>query len=357
MTDIKKSILEADWVEASAPCRLDMGGTLDISTFQFPLRHFSPVTLNIAIDLRTTVKLLPYADGQVKVSSKGFESAVFPYGKAPFSHPLGLMFAIAAYFNASGIHISIDSSSPPRSALGGSSAAAVALITAFLGIPDLAGKTRRISPDDKQHIAKLAQALEQSVAGVPCGIQDQLAAVYGGVNAWYWTGSVQGSAHRKVMLDEKTYERLEKRLIVAYCGAPHESKDINGRWVEQFLAGRNRNQWLDVIDATQKFIAALFVADFRNAAMYLNRETAIRQRMTPDVLDDLGKRLVEAAVLDNCGARFAGAGGGGCLWALGKLADIGRLKAVWNQIIAQKETACLLDVKIDRKGVQYHTLR
>ncbi len=114
-----RSILEAQQVEASAPCRIDMGGTLDISTFDYPLRHLSPCTVNLAIGLRTRVHLLPYDNGMVKVSSKGFESAEYPLDNVPFDHPLGLMFAVASYFRAEGVQIDIESSSPPRGALGG----------------------------------------------------------------------------------------------------------------------------------------------------------------------------------------------------------------------------------------------
>ena len=126
-----KDILESHPVRASAPCRIDMGGTLDISTFYYPLRHLSPLTVNMAVNLRTVVRIFPYDPGIVKISSKGFQSDEYPLEEVPFHHPLGLMFAIAAYFGIEGVHIDIASSSPPRSALGGSSAAAVALIAAF----------------------------------------------------------------------------------------------------------------------------------------------------------------------------------------------------------------------------------
>ena len=119
-------------VETSVPCRIDMGGTLDLSIFYNPLRHLAPCTANIAVNLRTVVKLLPYHSGRVKVSSRGFESAQFSVGQAPFDHPLGLIFATAEFFQADGIHVVIESGSPPRSALGGSSAALVALTAAFL---------------------------------------------------------------------------------------------------------------------------------------------------------------------------------------------------------------------------------
>ena len=91
-------ILESETIAATAPCRIDMGGTLDISSFYYPLAYLNPCTFNIAIGLRTRVRISPFKEGVVKVSSKGFESAEFPIEKVPFNHPMGLMFAIAAYF-------------------------------------------------------------------------------------------------------------------------------------------------------------------------------------------------------------------------------------------------------------------
>ena len=123
-----------------------MGGTLDLATFYNPLRLLEPCTFNGAIDLQTRVRLEPGEKSVVKISSRGFKSAEYSLSKAPFNHPLGLMFAIAAYFNAEGIHIIIDSASPPRSALGGSSAAAVALVTAFL----TAGEKIKLTPDNRE---------------------------------------------------------------------------------------------------------------------------------------------------------------------------------------------------------------
>ena len=94
--------LENRPVTASAPCRVDMGGTLDISTFYNAFRYLDPCTFNIALDLRTRVTLLPYRAGRVKVSSRGFPAAEFLMDQTPFNHPLGLMFAVAAYFRAAG---------------------------------------------------------------------------------------------------------------------------------------------------------------------------------------------------------------------------------------------------------------
>ena len=66
-------ILEKKTIEASAPCRIDMGGTLDIRTFYYALRHLSPCTFNIAVGLRTRVRLLPHPPEDLKVPN--FRSA------------------------------------------------------------------------------------------------------------------------------------------------------------------------------------------------------------------------------------------------------------------------------------------
>jgi D-glycero-alpha-D-manno-heptose-7-phosphate kinase len=80
MSKTLQHILEQQPIEASAPCRIDMAGTLDLATFFYPLQYFDPCTVNLAIDLRTHVRLLPYRQGWIKVSSRGFESAAFPSG-------------------------------------------------------------------------------------------------------------------------------------------------------------------------------------------------------------------------------------------------------------------------------------
>ena len=343
------SILAHTRVEASAPCRIDMGGTLDIRTLNLPLGYLAPCTVNMALDLRTRVRLNSYRPGWVRVASRGFEAVAYPLTAAPLDHPMGLMFAIAAYFGAHGVNIEIESASPPRSALGGSSAAGVALVAA---LGQLQAGCEYPAPTRDQ-IARLAFVLEESVAGVPCGLQDQLAAVYGGVNVWHWRAAADGAPayDRQVIVGADSQDRLQTCLLQAYCGVPHESRNINQRWIKQFLTGRYRSEWVEIVDATRRFADALAQGDFFGAVSWMNRETDVRRKLTPDVLDDLGVDLVAAARAAGCGARFTGAGGGGCLWALGNPEDIGRLRPVWQTLLVRRAAACLLDAGIDNRGL------
>ena len=347
MNDLR-AILAQAVAEASAPCRIDMGGTLDLSTFHLPLRHLGPCTFNAALDMRTSVRLGPYSPGKIKIVSRGFESLEADSAQAPFSHPLGLIMAVAAYFQADGIQIEIDSTSPPRSALGGSSVAAVALIWAFAKALNRVGQPM----PEQRAVALLAHAIEQSVAGVPCGIQDQLAAVYGGVNGWYWLAKPGGKMfERREVVTPAGCAEFSKHLLVAYCGVPHVSKDINGTWVREFLSGRQRAEWGQITSLSRQFIEAMASGHYDEGVVLMNRETDLRLAMTPEVLDEVGRPLVAAAREHGCAARFTGAGGGGCIWALGQVTRIETLRPAWQQILSQREEAKILNTAVDPIGI------
>jgi D-glycero-alpha-D-manno-heptose-7-phosphate kinase len=342
-------LLQDHPVSASAPCRIDLGGTLDISSFHYPLKRLTPLTVNLALNMRTSVHLEPGRDDAIRISSAGFEDAVFTAGAAPYDHPLGLMFAVADTFGASGVHIRIRSTSPPRSGLGGSSVAAVALVAALSKAFALTGRAA-LSPEKT---ALLAHAIEQGVAGVPCGMQDQLAAAFGGVNAWIWPAAPDARPFRREpLLPSHRLDRLNRHLLVAYLGVEHVSSDVNGTWIRQFTSGQHRHAWKEIIGLTRAFADALGRLDVAAAADAMNRETAIRKTMTPEVLDAMGDDLAAAAVACGCGARFTGAGGGGCMWSLGAPDDVAALKPTWQQLLSRRAGARLLACGLDAGGVR-----
>ncbi len=340
-----KKILENSEKESSVPCRVDFGGTLDISTFYLPLAHLGPATFNIALDMRTHVRLSPWTSGRIKISSRGFESLDLNRQEIGFDHPLGLMCAIAKYFNVHGVHIHIDSTSPPRSALGGSSSAAVAVIAALYSALD--------KPVHPESIAWLAHYIESSVAGVPCGVQDQTAAAFGGVNLWEWTMGLTGPGFNQIPLYQDTEETdgFNRNILVAYCGIPHVSKDINKQWVEAFVRGEAIHIFEKIAQITKEFFRALQGKNYGLAGELMIQETLLRLELTPEVLDKTGKKLFERAKELNCGARFAGAGGGGCVWAVGGKDQIKDLSLSWQRSLESVDGGEILDTKIDLKGI------
>ena len=352
MPEMLGEIVSTHQVSASAPCRVDMGGTLDLAVFYLPLQADIPATFNMALDLQTTVTLEAHTGLEVSISSRGFEPAAFEAVQAPFDHPMGLFFAVAAHYNLQGLRIHIDSASPPRSALGGSSVAAVALIGALEECRRLSGE----KPLSRDQIVRRAHMLEESAAGRPCGMQDQLAAVFGGVNTWYWEVHDDGlGVRRQPLASNPAMASLGDHFIVAYAGRPHASHDVTGRWIKRFRAGRDREHWRRIAACVGQFSQALDRGDWSQAAEAMNTETDMRREMTPDVLDPLGTALVEAARGEGCGGRFTGAGGGGCIWAVGPKDAIHRLRPQWQALLAPEPEAMLLDAQPSMNGLQIHS--
>src|SRR5690349_13552620 len=83
-----RDLLRRVSITASAPGRIDCGGTWDIKALALAQERIQPVTVNIAINLRTTVRLYPYDSGKVAIHSQGFDDEEAPVDTLPFHTPL-----------------------------------------------------------------------------------------------------------------------------------------------------------------------------------------------------------------------------------------------------------------------------
>jgi D-glycero-alpha-D-manno-heptose-7-phosphate kinase len=345
-----RRILKNRRVEASAPCRVDSGGTWDIRSMALPMEAIEPVTLNIALSLRTRAELLPFEDGKVKVSSEGFsDTSAHDFKTLPFDSSFGLYYAALSYFGFHGLEVRMASDSPPKAALGGSSTALVALIKALSKLAVLAGRAPLLPKD----ILHLAYHLEDSTSAGKCGIQDQAAAVFGGVNLWRWQfGKRHSPYERTPLLDHKGQRELSERLLVAFSGKSHVSARINQGWLEGFLSGKTRAGWMEANRITRRLAQALVDRRWDQAARLLREEMAVRRAITPDALIPVTHQLIQQAEEEGCGARFAGAGAGGSVWALGEKKRIQKLKNVWGRTLAPIRGAGILDCAVDSRGVR-----
>ena len=204
--------------------------------------------------------------------------------------------------------------------------------------------------------AWIAHYIESSVACVPCGMQDQLAAAFGGVNQWFWQLDHGRPAfvQKSLLKSDKDISALNQNILVAYCGIPHVSSQVNKKWVNQFICGENRDKFEHIVNLTDKFVSAIQDNDFSLAGKYMNQETEVRLGMTPEVLDSVGKKLFAKAVEFDTGARFTGAGGGGCVWAIGNKDNIESLKLEYIRLIKDEKGAKILDTAIDSKGIIFY---
>lgn len=344
------NLLTKQQVKASAPCRIDSGGTWDIKALALPFEGVKPTTINIALNLRTFVVLSPYDEGLIRVSSRGFtRGEVFSTDKIRFNSSFGLFFAAISYFGFHGLDVHISSQSPVKSALGGSSTAMVALINA-LGKVSVRLGGKKMS---KRELLHLAYHIEDSISGGNCGLQDQAAAIYGGVHQWKWRyGHLNNPLERYSLLNRKGQAEFSECILVAYSGKSHTSLRINNNWIKDFLSGRTRSGWIKANQIVNNLARAIEGQNWRQAAGLLQEEMRLRKELTPEALIPITEKLVDQAIRSGCGARFAGAGAGGSVWALGDMENIQRLKEIWTNTLATVRGAKVLKCGIDPAGVK-----
>jgi len=343
-------ILERSPVAASAPCRIDSGGTWDIKALALPITTAAPVTVNIAVNLRTRVTLTPFAEGKVKVSSLGFlHHEEYPVHTMRFDSHFGIFFAALAYFAYHGVEVRIETASPPKAALGGSSTALIALIKALSDLSARLGRPR-LAPKEILH---LGYHLEDAVSPGKCGVQDHAAAVYGGVNQWGWQyGSTGRFFSRQSLLDSEGRRELSRHILLAYSGTSHVSSRVNQGWIKDFFTGKTRAGWVRVNDIVKELGRSIGNRAWKESARLLREETAVRREITPDAFIPITELLIRRAEETGCGARFTGAGAGGSVWAVGERGRIKALREIWTVTLADAGGGGVLHCEVDPKGVR-----
>jgi len=345
-----RALLARRPIMGSAPCRVDSGGTWDIKALALPFEHIKPVTVNLALNMRTSVTLLPFEPGWVKVSSDSFDAQeAYLFGEIPFDSQFGLIFSVLSFFQLRGLEVRIRAVSPVKAGLGGSSAAAVAVIKAC----SIAKRLLNEKGIAKGDILHLAYHLEDAVNMGMCGLQDQGASVYGGVNKWTWGYSRKGRPYeRESLLNEEGQRELSKRMLVAHSGGTHVSARINRSWIQEFLEGKTRSRWIEVNGIVNRLARHLKEREWEGGAKALRDEVAIRKEITPQAFTPIIGRLIQEAEGTGCGARFAGAGGGGAVWALGEIDAIHRLRQRWAHLLEGTREGRIMECAIDPVGVR-----
>lgn len=337
-----KKIFIKDRLISHAPYRIDAGGTWDIKALALPFESQNPVTLNMAVGLGVRVELMPYKPGLILIKSPHYPDLEGSLHNISFVGPLGLFAMCLKYFDVDGISVSISPSLPPGSALGGSSSALIALLVAIRALLGL--------EIDDPRLITLAYHFEDIHQSGGAGMQDHLAAFYGGVHLWSWKYSTYPFFERET-LSEEVFGELQKRVLVAYAGSSHFSPGLNRAYISEFMEGRKRDLWIKANQIVGDLWVAIKSQDWQKAASLLRQETHLRRILSPDAFKDpFMNKLIQKAEECGCGARFTGAGGGGCVWALGDVEKIEDLRAIWRSLTAKEEGAFVIDTTITKEG-------
>lgn len=294
-------------LSSSAPTRIDLaGGTIDI--WPLFLFHDGASTLNAAISLRAHVQIERRQGGLTLTSvDTGREVHVNHWSELSSEGPLPLLALLARHYRLENAALTTRGESPAGAGIAGSSALAVALCG---GLARWTGGSE--APDD---LLNIAMNVECQTIRVPTGVQDYRPALYGGVAAIEL--GIDGI--RRVPLDVDPLE-LERRIVLAYTGAPRDSGTNNWEITKRHLDGDRR--LFDCFERIRDTAAAMRLAlergDWEDVGRHIAAEWDNRKRLAPGVTTPTIDALMhKAAAAGATAAKVCGAGGGGCLFCYG----------------------------------------
>ncbi len=325
-------------VTTSAPTRIDLaGGTVDI--WPLYLFHEHAQTLNAAISLRAHAEITARTDGRVRIESidRATTVDVSSWQELRDDPALPLLSKLAYFFRAENLTLRTRGESPAGAGIAGSSALNVAVCGAF---------AQWTGADlDGDSLLAIAMNVEAQAINVPTGAQDYRPAYYGGIAAI----ELRPDGVKRIALDVDP-EEVQRRLVLAYTGAPHFSGTNNWEITKRHVDGdRHVFECFDRIVAAAGGVRdALVREDWDGVARSLQVEWNARKQLAPGVTTPMIETLIAGA--SAAGARAAkvcGAGGGGCLFCLADPKDVPAVQKALSSGGAR-----LLDYRIETDGLR-----
>ncbi len=325
----------------SAPTRIDLaGGTIDI--WPLYLFHDGASTLNAAISLRAHATIEPRTDGRVELHSAETNRRinVDQWSDLNGSGDLALLARLARHWRLENATLTTRGESPTGAGIAGSSALTIAACAA---LARWAGGCA-----DSEHLLHVAMNLECQAIGVPTGAQDYRPALYGGIAAI----ELRADGIRRVALDVDPRE-LERRIVIAYTGAPRHSGTNNWHITKRHIDGDRHifDCFERIRDTAVAMRDALARSDWDEVGRHIATEWDNRKRLAPGVTTPTIDGLISRArAAGATAAKVCGAGGGGCLFCYGPPHARSAIAAALSEGGAQ-----LLEYRIEMEGLKVGT--
>ncbi len=325
-------------IVSSAPTRIDLaGGTIDI--WPLYLFHDGATTLNAAISLRAHVTLERRDDGGIELVSidTNRRTQVRHWSELTAASELPLLALLARHYRLENATLTTRGESPAGAGIAGSSALTIATCGALARFTGAS-----LAPED---LLQVAMNVECQTIRVPTGVQDYRPALYGGVAAI----DLGVAGIRRVGLEVDPRE-LERRIVLAYTGAPRNSGTNNWEITKRHIDGDSEifDCFERIRDASARMRDALLAGDWGEVGHQITNEWTTRKRLAPGVTTPEIETLIATATRAGAtAAKVCGAGGGGCLFCYGPPAARG---AIAEALAAGG--ARLLDYRIDVEGLK-----
>ncbi|MQA31270.1 MAG: GHMP kinase [Luteitalea sp.] len=325
-------------ITSSAPTRIDLaGGTIDI--WPLYLFHDGASTLNAAISLRAHAQLESRNDGRLVLRSIDTkrESRASDWTGLSGADQLPLLALAARHYRLENATLTTRGESPAGAGLAGSSALTIAVCGALAQ-----WKTGSFAAAD---LLQVAMNVECQTIRVPTGVQDYRPALYGGIASI----ALRVDGIERLALDVDATE-LERRIVLAFTGAPRNSGTNNWEITKRHLDG-DRHVF-DCFERIRDTAAAMRSALERGDWDEVGRQIAIewdnRKRLAPGVTTPAIELLIARATAAGAtAAKVCGAGGGGCLFCYGPPARRGAISGA-----LAGGGARVLDYRIETEGLR-----
>lgn len=202
------------------------------------------------------------------------------------------------------LHLSYDADLPARTGLGTSSSFAVGMLHAFYAL-----KGKYV---DKRRLADEAIYLERTLCGESGGVQDQIAAAFGGLNRIEF--SSDGYTVKPVVISDMRKEALNERLLLFYTGISRYSTEIQ-TVTQRSIADKTAQlqEMHRLVGEAESILTdkTTSLTEFGRLLDYTWRlKRGISSGISTDSIDGLYDRAMKAGAV---GGKLLGAGGGGFL--------------------------------------------
>jgi len=187
--------------------------------------------------------------------------------------------------------------------LGSSSTFTVGLINAIHNI--VSGKQI-----EKKILAELACYIEINKCNQPIGKQDQYAASYGGLNA-YWFDKNEVKV-QPLNMNFATVMDLNDRLLFFNTGISRKTENVLSEQVFNLKKKINIDETKQLVDMAKESIKLLENNKLDNFGELLGHSWNIKKKLSSNISNETIEEMYETAILNGAiGGKVLGAGGGG----------------------------------------------
>lgn len=243
------------------------------------------------------------------------------------------------------LDVTIHSDAPAGAGTGTSAAVTVALIGALDALTP-----GQLTPHE---VARAAQRVETEMLGRQCGIQDQIASAFGGINYIEMFDYPHASVS-PVLVPDPIWWELERRLVLVYLGKSHDSSAIHEEVIHALQeAGPDSRAIADLRRHAPHSRDALYAGDFPALGRAMIESTEAQGRLHSALIGTEARKVIEIAKSHGAlGFKVNGAGGEGGSLTLLCGESSARKRALIRDIEQTSEAFRSIPIYLSRHGLR-----